>query len=262
VKELRGYNWVLASMIALFWTPNTCMAGDEGSTIVYIARRGWHIDVGLAAADLPPPLKAVASDLPDARYVFFGFGDRHYLLAKNHDAPVLLSALWPGAAIILVTGLTQSPEAGFGSQQVVQLKLSPNQASMLRDFIWRSMQTENETLNIYRQGPYEDSLYFLATAKYSALHTCNTWVAQSLKAAGLHIHTAGVIFAGQLWSQIMRLKRTQDSQAPRASLLLPLPSCEEVNCRAAVCRPDRPPWWWIPAGPLQSFSPAAVGCCC
>jgi uncharacterized protein (TIGR02117 family) len=249
------------------------MAGDESPTIVYIARRGWHIDIGLATADLPPPLKAVATDLPEARYIFFGFGDRHYLLAKNHDAPVLLSALWPGAAIILVTGLTESPEAGFGSQQVVQLKLSPNQARMLRDFIWRSMQSENGTLSIYRQGPYEDSLYFLATAKYSALHTCNTWVAQSLKAAGLHVHTAGVIFAGQLWSQIMRLKRTQDSQAPRTRKPRELPcSCrvhcyrvhcyKDVNCRAAVCRPGKPPWWSIPAEPPRLSSPAAAGCCC
>ena len=34
---------------------------------------------------------------------------------------------------------------------------------------------------------------------------CNTWAAQVLKAAALPIHSAGVIFAGQLWGQVRHL---------------------------------------------------------
>jgi len=31
------------------------------SSTVYVARRGWHIDVGVGVADLDPPLAAVSS---------------------------------------------------------------------------------------------------------------------------------------------------------------------------------------------------------
>jgi hypothetical protein len=44
----------------------------------------------MAAADLLPPLNQAAALLPGSRYVFFGFADKHYLLAANHNAPVLL----------------------------------------------------------------------------------------------------------------------------------------------------------------------------
>jgi hypothetical protein len=205
----------LALWVGILWASHACMAqasieplaADSG--VIYVARRGWHIDIGMAAADLPPPLNAVADDLPQARYVFFGFGDRHYLMANTHGAPVLLSALWPGAGIVLVTGLGQSPQAGFGSEHVIELSLTREQSAALRGFIWNSLRTDNGALHIYREGPYEDSLYFLATPNYSALHTCNTWGAQALRASGLRVHSAGVIFAAQLWSQVRRLKREQ-----------------------------------------------------
>ena len=63
------------------------------------------MDVGFAAEALRPPLAEVMQGFPRSRYVFFGFGDRRYLLAKNRGAPTLLEALWPGAALILVTTL-------------------------------------------------------------------------------------------------------------------------------------------------------------
>jgi hypothetical protein len=194
-------------------------AGADSSTI-YVARRGWHIDIGVAAADLSPPLNQAAAPLPGSRCVFFGFADKHYLLAANHNAPVLLSALWPGASILLTTGLTNSPAEGFGAAHVITLNVTKDQMRDLQAFIWRSLRTQDDVLKVYRDGPYEGSVYFLGKQKYSALHTCNTWGAEALRAAGFHVHTAGVIFAGQLWSQARRLKRLQDRAADsRASLL-------------------------------------------
>jgi uncharacterized protein (TIGR02117 family) len=194
-------------------------AAADSSTI-YIARRGWHIDIGMAAADLSPPLSQAIAALPGARYVFFGFADKHYLLAANHHAPVLLSALWPGAGIVLTTGLSNSPAEAFGTTHVIRLNVLQSQMRDLQAFIWRSLRTQDGLLAIYRQGPYEGSVYFLAAKKYSAFHTCNTWGAEALRAAGFRVHTAGIIFAGQLWTQARRLKRVQDrSLEPGASLL-------------------------------------------
>ena len=194
-------------------------AGPAAATI-YVARRGWHIDIGLAVEDLLPPLNQAAAALPGSRYVFFGFADKHYLLAKNHRAPVLLSALFPGAGIMLTTGLPNSPSQAFGAAHVLNLALPEAQMLALQAFIWRSLRTQDGVLEVFREGPYEDSVYFLATRKYSAFHTCNTWGAEALRAAGFHVHTAGVIFAGQLWTQARRLKRLQDQSSPPVASLL------------------------------------------
>lgn len=183
---------------------------SDGATI-YVVRRGWHIDIGLPVGALSAPLDAVAPSLPGARNLFFGFADKHYLLASHRNPPVLLAALWPGASIMLVTGLAGSAEQGFGQGHVIALKIGPDQNRALQAFIWKSLRTQDGAIHVYQQGPYPGSVYFLAAPKYSAVHTCNTWAAQALRAAGFRVHTAGVIFAGQLWIQARRLKRAQDA---------------------------------------------------
>ncbi|HEY0749114.1 MAG TPA: DUF2459 domain-containing protein [Steroidobacteraceae bacterium] len=205
----------IRTLLALLIIWGVSQAGVAST--VFVARRGWHVDVGLEVAELAPPLASAAAALPGARYLFFGFGDRHYLLAQKHNAPVLLAALWPGAGMMLVTALSAAPEQGFGTEQVLSLELSAEQMQALQSFIWKSLDTPSGALRVYAPGPYADSVYFAASIKYSALRTCNTWVAQALRAAGLRIHPAGVLFAGQVWSRVRRLKRTQLEESEQAT---------------------------------------------
>jgi uncharacterized protein (TIGR02117 family) len=198
-------NPILASILILI----LCWASGASASTIYVARRGWHIDVGMEIADLAPPLTSVALYLPAARYIFFGFGDRRYLQAKKHNVPVLLASLWPGDGLMLVTGLSVSPDSGFGAGHVISLDVSAQQMQALQSFVWNSLETQNGALAAHQPGPYDDSEYILATPRYSALHTCNTWGAEALRAAGFHVHAAGVIFAGQLWPQVRRLERAQ-----------------------------------------------------
>lgn len=50
---------------------------------VYVIDRGWHTEIGLPATALDGRLAALAADFPGARFLTFGFGDRHYLLARD-----------------------------------------------------------------------------------------------------------------------------------------------------------------------------------
>jgi Protein of unknown function (DUF2459) len=218
---LRGRRHLIALLVTLAWGPQSSIAQPTDSVaqqsgFIYVVRRGWHIDIGFAAAALEPPLQSLAGQFPGVRYVFFGFGDQHYLLAKNRNGPLLLGALWPGQALILATALTSTPQAAFGDEHVIALAVSMSQVRAAQAFIGHSLRTD--VRQPYAQGPYEGSLYFTATPTYSAFHTCNTWVAEALKAAPLPIHSAGVIFAGQLWGQVRRLALRRASLPNTAQL--------------------------------------------
>jgi len=255
--------------------------GAAGSAIIYIARRGWHIDIGFDVAEMhapfESPLKSLDSEFPGARYLFFGFGDEHYLLAKHRNGPVLLGALWPGPGMILATGLKASPGEAFGGLHVVALKVTAAQLRMAEDFVQRAFADgvdDTGRVKPYAPGPYEGSWYFATDGRYSALHTCNTWAAELLKAGGLRVRSGGVIFAWQLWRQVRRLEREQASNAPEASLLRApaagvasadasagLPAC--VVSRVAACHPDTPPSFPNSAERRRSYSsPAAADYCC
>jgi hypothetical protein len=192
---------------------------SDSQRIIYVARRGWHIDIGFAASELEPPLASLSTDFPTARYIFFGFGDRHYLTAKHKNFPGLLGALWPGAGIVLASGIVGTPEAAFDTAHVVRLAVSPAQARAAQAFVWDSLVKDGAAPNVYAQGPYAGSLYYSAVPKYSAVHTCNTWAAEALRSARLAVHSFGVVFAGQLWSQLHRRDVPASARAAEAYAL-------------------------------------------
>lgn len=182
----------------------------DGESQLYVVRRGWHMEVGFAAAALTPPLATVVEQFPGVRYVFFGFGDRRYLMAKHRHGPVLLAALWPGPALILATALTAAPASAFGLEHTVVLEVSRAQLAAAQAFVAQSLGAPGSPyggeVDVVAAGPYEGSLYVSARGTYSALHTCNTWAAEVLARAGLPVHSSGVVFAGQVWKQTLALR--------------------------------------------------------
>lgn len=228
---------------------------------VILARRGWHIDIGFATDTLKGPLAALARGFPGARYLFLGFGDLRYLLSKHRHGPVLLEALWPGRALILLTAIQGTPEEAFGAAHVIRLHLHAEQAAALEGFLLNAFE-QGATLPPapYAPGPYEGSAYYRAAARYSALHTCNTWVAEALQAAGLSIHPRGVLFAGQLWRRVQRIAITQRTGGVPASF-----NRWPVRCssgRAAESRPDTPRSSDRSAARRRLFSAARAGSSC
>ncbi|HWG76716.1 MAG TPA: DUF2459 domain-containing protein [Steroidobacteraceae bacterium] len=180
-----------------------------GSEQLFIVKRGWHIDIGVAVKALDPQLRIVRAQLPQARYLLFGFGDRRYLTARSKRLDALLAALRPGPALILLTGLSDTPRQAFGARAVRVLPLAPRQMQAVQAFIWQTLARAHGLPVRVQPGPYAGSVYLAAQPRYSGLHTCNSWAAEALRAGGLPVHVRGVVFAWQLWRQLPRLRRAQ-----------------------------------------------------
>jgi hypothetical protein len=207
-RALRVFLLILLTACSATTTrlmPSYSAEPPEKTTVIYVIRRKWHVDIGFAAADLQPPLTALRADFPQARYLSFGFGDRHYLLDKDRGFGGMLAALWPGPGLMLVTGLTATLQAAFEEGNVIEIPVTAAQAADAQAFIWKSLAANDGAVAPLLAGPYDGSLYYASSQHYSALHTCNTWAAQTLQAAHLRVHSAGVEFAGQLWRQARRL---------------------------------------------------------
>ncbi len=191
----------MRSLCVLMWL---LLAPLSHADTIFVVRRGWHVDLGLAVTEMAPPLDAVASQFPGAKFLLLGFGDRRYLMAKHSHVPAMLGAVWPGKSLILATGLISPPEEAFGETWVVKLNVSTAQSHELQAFIAKSLRVDDKIV-IAAPGPYGGSLYFDSELRYSGLHTCNTWAAEGLKSAELPVRSKGTVFAGQLWRQVTKL---------------------------------------------------------
>jgi uncharacterized protein (TIGR02117 family) len=170
---------------------------------IYVISGGWHTEVGLPVEALGGSLRALTQDFPSARYLVFGWGARDYYMAQDFGLGDLLRAAIPGPAVMLVIPLEISPEAFFGASNIFLLHAPADGMQRLSQFLWDYL-TIYETGTIHRidAGVYPQSAFYASTGSYNLGHTCNTWTAEALHAAGLPVNAAGVVFSGQVLDQL------------------------------------------------------------
>jgi hypothetical protein len=114
---------------------------------------------------------------------------------------------------MLVTGVTTTLQVAFGKDNVIEIPVTTAQLGEAQAFVWRGLSAPSGAVAPLQTGPYAGSLYYSATQAYSAFHTCNTWAAEALQAAGLPVHSFGVELSAQLWIQARRLGHRQDADS-------------------------------------------------
>jgi uncharacterized protein (TIGR02117 family) len=185
---------------------------------LYVIGRGWHTDIGLPVEEITFPLSTVEQPFPGVRYLVFGFGERAYLLHREKDLGHMLRALFPGPGAMLVTALSAPPSAAFGPSHVIVLRVSQEAVDRASAFLWRYFKTDARGMpQVIADGPYPGSLFYASAGTYDLSHTCNTWTAEALHAAGLPISGTYVLFAGQVFA---RARRIAASQAERSAALM------------------------------------------
>jgi len=191
----------------------TVTPADTAATIA-VVERGWHTDICLRSEDAGEDVMALASDFPGVRFLCFGFGDRAYVVRRDHSLLTMMLALVPGRGAVLMTALRAPPSEAFGEGHTVSLKVSRAGLDGLRDFLSHAVQKDADGTPVrLGNGPYEGSAFFSASAAYSLAYTCNTWTADALRHAGLPV--AGVaVFVNDIMVQARQIAVDQSGARP------------------------------------------------
>ncbi len=81
--------------------------------MIDVVVRDWHTDVCLRSEDADASVRRLASGFEDVRYLCFGFGDRSYVVRRNHGVVTMLLALVPGRGVVVLTALRAPPAEAF-----------------------------------------------------------------------------------------------------------------------------------------------------
>ena len=193
--------------------PGQPYAGSAPPTeTIYVISGGWHTELGLSVEAITGPLTALKREFPSARYLVFGWGAHDYYMSQNPGIGDLLRAASSGPAVMLVIPLEISPEAFFGASNVLALPAPPGGTRRLSQFLWDYLAVEKERPpRRIGTGPYPQSVFYASTGTYNLAHTCNTWTAEALHAAGLPVNAAGVVFARQVLDQLQSISAGSNS---------------------------------------------------
>ncbi len=171
---------------------------------LWVFDAGWHTGLVLSRAEMGPSLAGVLRRSPKARYFVWGWGNRQYYMAARPTSAMGLAALFPSRSVVLVQACHHKPPLCFSPGIHLRvLTVSRGGISRLDDYLAHSLQKgAHGNLQPMAPGPYPHSEFFASGLSYDAFHTCNTWTAEALQAAGLPVSSGGVVFAGQVWHQL------------------------------------------------------------
>jgi uncharacterized protein (TIGR02117 family) len=188
-------------------------SGDGVAT--YLVAASWHTEIALAVHAIHDPLRAVTPDFPGARYLSFGWGERNYYMARAPTVGDAMSALFPGPAVLLVTPLYRPPRDSRPNAQVFELRLSTVGLDRLSNYLWAAFEKSGDgSVRRLAAGPEPGSVFYAATGTYSATYTCNTWTAEGLRAGGVPVTPAGVVFVSDLTGQLQTGRVTVSDPPP------------------------------------------------
>lgn len=209
MRDGFGRLWALAPIVVFAACassavpcPQAASAGGSRA-IVYVVDHGWHTDIAVPAAELVGPLSAFRAIRPHARVFVFSYGKRSFMAAAAGDWPEYALGPLPGAASVLVTGLDAAP--GRDEAPTIVVALPPGGVDALSDFLWHAFEIDPAGRPLLiAHGPYPGALFYAARQGYTLAHTCNTWTAEALAAAGTGVRPDSVVLAQQVMDRVRR----------------------------------------------------------
>ncbi|WP_298135559.1 DUF2459 domain-containing protein [Acidiferrobacter sp.] len=166
-----------------------------------VVREGWHTGLIVPTPALTGLLKSLRTRFASTPFVIIGWGQRRYYMARDPGFLMGLAALFPSASVIHIRAWRPRPSVRRSPRRI-WLHLPAGGWRGLEAFLDHAFRHDRhdrlESLGAHgRPGDF-----FAASGTYDALHTCNTWVMQALRAARLPATGTGVLFAGQVDSAL------------------------------------------------------------
>lgn len=129
----------------------------------------------------------------DTDFIAIGWGDREfYLNTPEWKDLTLKRALFAAAgqdrSLIHVEYLGQREFRAITHHQAYHLHLSEDQYAQLRNYVLKTTVLDKNTAQNIANFHYDQNdAFFEATGQYSLFKTCNTWIGDGLRQAGLKI---------------------------------------------------------------------------
>lgn len=203
---MRAAAWLLCLLLAGCGGMPAARGADGAppEPAVWVMSNGWHTDIILRRADLPPDRIPEIAAYPDAHYFAFGWGDADYYPTRTPTAEMAIKAIaLPTPAVMHLTAIPTTPESYYREAEVLRIPLSAPGLKSLVQYIHDGFKREaGEPAPKTAPGLYRQSGFYPATGRFHLFNTCNTWTAHGLMQAGLPVGQSRTVQAEALMREL------------------------------------------------------------
>lgn len=175
------------------------------TTTVYVVHHGTlHTGLTVKRADIPRGHWPSNRDYAGRRYLEVGWGDDDGYRKPLTTGIAAKALLGSKRTVLLADGFSGSIRTKYRDPKftVLAVDLSPEGFARLCDYIQRTYALNQKGEPIRLSGGW-----YRARGTYSAVNTCNTWVARGLREAGCPIDPALCLMPRQLLGRVWPFSR-------------------------------------------------------
>ena len=167
-------------------------AQTQGPVIaVYLVAHDGHTGIAVPRTDIPAGLWPESREFPQADYLEVGWGNRDYYYGRNQGVWSTLRATLPSSSVLHVAGFRGPPAEHFRANEIIELTLPLDGFGRLVRYIHDAHERpEALPAAALGAGLYGDSRFYPAWEPFHLFRTCNVWMAQALRVAGLPFQDA------------------------------------------------------------------------
>ena len=184
-------------------------APGEATVTVHVVRHGWHSGLVIRRDQIPAGAWPELGRFPATRFLEVGWGDRAFYQSPDAGVTRAIEASFAsGGSVLHVTGFDRAPAEHFAHAEITAVELSARGAEALARFVGRAYARDPAGAPTdLGPGLHPGSRFYAATGRYSLVYTCNSWIAEALRAGGCPLTPAWALTAGNLAFQARRCGR-------------------------------------------------------
>lgn len=206
-ERVRRAGFALALLVLLAGCANG-PAGyeppDAPAASIYVVTQGWHTGIVMRRADARPDLWPEVADFPSVRWLLVDWGDRDYFPAARFNLWYGLKALfWPTPSVVHVIGFDAPPRQQLAGTELVRVVLTREGLEALNRYIGAAHERGGAPrVPPLLPSPYGAGWFYPGRETFHLFRTCNAWVAQALRAAGLPVSARFVLLPEGVMRQL------------------------------------------------------------
>jgi len=180
--------------------PSPPRAEERPGSVYVIHHGGLHTGIAVKRSDIPSGVWPAHRDYAGSRFLEIGWGDDDGY-RKDLTVGIAVRALLGSTRTVLLADGFQTEDAKVDQPRFTVIKVDLSKAGFAR-----LCQHIEQTYALTAEGePIRlGAGWYRARGTYSAFHTCNTWLAEGLRAAGCPINPATCFLAGPLLRQVRK----------------------------------------------------------